>query len=55
LFKRKGTLKDTLEDLKFRLVKEALEMTDGHQSRAAERLCISERMLRYKIKKYCLR
>ena len=55
LFKRKGTLKDILEDLEFRLVKEALDMTDGHQSKAAERLGISERMLRYKIKKYCLR
>ncbi len=55
LFKKKGTLKDTLEDLELRLVKEALEMMDGHQSRAAERLGISERMLRYKIKKYCLR
>lgn len=33
----------------------ALEATAGHQSQAAEQLGISERMLRYKMKKYGLK
>ena len=55
LVTNKGSLKDTLEDLERRLVKEALETMNGHQSKTAEQLGISERMMRYKLKKYGLK
>lgn len=48
----KGTLKENLENLEFRLVAQALDTCGGHQTRAAQQLGISERMLRYKLKKY---
>lgn len=48
----KSTLKKTLESLERRLVQEAMDTAEGHQTRAAETLGISERMLRYKLKKY---
>lgn len=49
---RNNTLKETLEALERRLVQEALKAAAGHQTRAADTLGISERMLRYKLKKY---
>jgi DNA-binding NtrC family response regulator len=52
---KKGNLKETLESLERRLVQEAMDAAEGHQTRAAEALGISERMLRYKIKKYGLK
>ena len=48
----KGTLKENLENLELRLVAQALDTCGGHQTRAAQQLGISERMLRYKLKKY---
>lgn len=45
-------LKDALDALEQDLIVRALARTDGHQVRAAKLLGISERMLRYKIKKH---
>jgi two-component system NtrC family response regulator len=50
----KGALKEVLEKMERRLVQEAMNAAEGHQTRAAETLGISERMLRYKLKKYGL-
>ncbi len=47
-----GNLNKTLETIERRLILEALKETGGVQTRAAERLGISERVLRYKLKKY---
>jgi two-component system NtrC family response regulator len=49
------TLKESMEMLEKRMIMEALEETSDHQTRAAALLGISERMLRYKIKKYHLK
>jgi two-component system NtrC family response regulator len=49
------TLKAALENLEYRMIVDALQSTGQHQSRAAEKLGISERMLRYKLKKYQLK
>jgi two-component system NtrC family response regulator len=49
------TLKTALESLESRMIIKALESTGQHQSRAAEKLGISERMLRYKLKKHQLK
>ena len=43
-----------VEDLERRMIREALARADGVQTRAAEILGISERVLRYKLKKYGL-
>ncbi|MCX7816931.1 MAG: sigma-54 dependent transcriptional regulator [Syntrophales bacterium] len=48
-------LRNSLEDLERRLILDAMEKTNYHQTRAAEILGISERMLRYKLKKYGLK
>jgi len=48
----KGSLKDSIEALEQRLIEQAMEETVHNQSKAAELLGISERMLRYKLKKY---
>jgi DNA-binding NtrC family response regulator len=48
----KGSLNDTLDTLERGLIIEALKETGGIQTRAAEQLGISERVLRYKLKKY---
>lgn len=48
----KTSLKETLENLEGRLVQEAMNRAGSHQTRAAETLGISERTLRYKLKKY---
>ncbi|HTN42388.1 MAG TPA: helix-turn-helix domain-containing protein [Nitrospiria bacterium] len=50
---RKG-LKEEVEDLERRMILAALERTHGVQARAARELKISERVIRYKMKKYHL-
>ncbi len=53
---RKGrTLPDTLEEVERQLIQKALEKGGGIQTKAAEELGISERVLRYKMKKYKIR
>ena len=47
-----GVLRRSMEELEKKMIVEALEKSGGHQSRAAVLLGISERMLRYKLKKY---
>jgi DNA-binding NtrC family response regulator len=53
--KDEGLLRDSMEELEKKLIIEAMEKTGEHQTRAAEILGISERMLRYKLKKYGLK
>jgi transcriptional regulator with PAS, ATPase and Fis domain len=48
-------LKSQVEHLEKRLILAALEKTGGTQSLAAKELGISERVLRYKMKKYGLK
>mgnify|MGYP001446504995 CR=1 FL=1 len=50
-----GALKDSLDELEKKLIIEAMEKTQNNQTRAADLLGISERMLRYKLKKYGLK
>jgi transcriptional regulator with PAS, ATPase and Fis domain len=50
-----GLLRGSIEDLEKKLIVEAMEKAGDHQSRAADLLGISERMLRYKLKKYGLK
>ena len=50
---RKG-LKEEVEELERRMISAALERTNGVQARAARELKISERVIRYKMKKYHL-
>ncbi len=50
-----GTLRDSLEDLEKQLIDEAMSKAAGNQTKAAENLGMSERMLRYKLKKYNLK
>ena len=52
---RGGGLKESLESLEYRMIRDAMEETGHHQTKAAELLGISERMLRYKLKKYGLK
>ena len=47
-----GTLQEAVEAMETRMMNRALSETAGNQSRAAEKLGLSERMLRYKLKKY---
>jgi len=47
-----STLKAAVEELERQMIASALEKAGYHQTRAAEELGISERMLRYKMKKY---
>lgn len=49
------TLKDSVERLERKMILEAMEKTKNHQTKAADLLGISERMLRYKLKKYALK
>ena len=49
-----GSLTAAVEGLERRLIRDALARADGVQTRAAELLGISERVLRYKLKKYGL-
>jgi DNA-binding NtrC family response regulator len=50
---RKG-LKEEVEDLERRMISAALDNNRGVQARAAKDLKISERVIRYKMKKYHL-
>jgi DNA-binding NtrC family response regulator len=50
-----SNLRDEVEKLEVRMIRDAIEETGQNQSRAAELLGISERMLRYKLKKYKLK
>ena len=50
-----GRLKDSIEELERQMILKALEEADNHQTKAAGILGISERMLRYKMKKYGLK
>ncbi|MBW2352810.1 MAG: sigma-54-dependent Fis family transcriptional regulator [Deltaproteobacteria bacterium] len=52
---RGAALKDSVETLEREMIAEAMEKTGNHQTRAANLLGISERMLRYKLKKYGLK
>jgi len=49
-----ASLTAAVEGLERRLIRDALARADGVQTRAAELLGISERVLRYKLKKYGL-
>lgn len=53
--KSSGSLRDSLEDLEKRLITEAMIKAADNQTRASEILGMSERMLRYKLKKYDLK
>ena len=50
-----GSLRGAIEGLEAKMIREAMEQTGYHQTRAADLLGISERMLRYKLKKYDLK
>ena len=50
-----GSLPQQIEALERRLIADALAQADGVQYRAAERLGISERTLRYKMEKYAMK
>ena len=53
--KKEGLLRGSMEDMERKLILEAMEKSGDHQTKAAEILGISERMLRYKLKKYGLK
>jgi two-component system NtrC family response regulator len=53
--KSSGSLRESIEDLEQQLISEAMAKTGDNQTRAAEILGMSERMLRYKLKKYELK
>jgi transcriptional regulator with PAS, ATPase and Fis domain len=53
--KKVKTLPESLEEIERDLIINALHQHQGVQTRAAESLGISERVLRYKIKKYGIR
>ena len=53
--KSHGTLRDSLEKLEKSLIAEAMDKASDNQTRAADILGMSERMLRYKLKKYDLK
>jgi DNA-binding NtrC family response regulator len=52
--KLKGSLNETLDTVERGIILEALKETGGIQTRAAAKLGISERVLRYKLKKYTI-
>lgn len=49
---RGSLMKDSVETLECQLIEQALEETENNQTKAAEILGITERTLRYKMKKY---
>ena len=49
------TLKESIESLECQMVRNAMRETGDHQTKSASLLGISERMLRYKLKKYGLK
>ncbi len=51
----RGTLKEAMAFLEKDMVRNAMAETGNHQTKAAQALGISERMLRYKLKKYGLK
>ncbi len=51
----KSPFAEKVEELETRLIRDALKKSDGNQSEAARSLGISERHLRYKLKKYGLK
>ena len=53
--KTQGSLRESLEELEKHLIGEAMDKAGDNQTRAAEILGMSERMLRYKLKKYELK
>ena len=53
--KASGALRDSVDNLEKKLIIEAMEKTQDNQTKAAEILGLSERMLRYKLKKYGLK
>jgi len=53
--KARGTLKESIESFEYQMVLQAMRETDNHQTKAANILGISERMLRYKLIKYGLK
>jgi len=53
--KGEGLLRGSVDDLERKLILDAMEKAGDHQTKAAELLGISERMLRYKLKKYGLK
>jgi DNA-binding NtrC family response regulator len=50
-----GSLPEKVEILEKKLIREAIQTSGGNQSEAARALAISERHLRYKLKKYGLK
>ncbi|HOZ62009.1 MAG TPA: sigma-54 dependent transcriptional regulator [Smithellaceae bacterium] len=50
-----GLLKESVEELEKKLIAEAIKKAQDNQTKAAEILGMSERMLRYKLKKYSLK
>ncbi len=53
--KLKGSLNETLDTVERGIILEALKESGNVQTRAAEKLGISERVLRYKLKKYTIK
>jgi two-component system NtrC family response regulator len=53
--KLSSSLRESVEDLEKQLLAEAMEKAMDNQTKAAEILSMSERMLRYKLKKYNLK
>jgi DNA-binding NtrC family response regulator len=53
--KEAGLLRGSIEEVERKLILEAMEKAGDHQTKAADILGISERMLRYKLKKYGLK
>ncbi|MDD4356192.1 MAG: sigma-54 dependent transcriptional regulator, partial [Smithellaceae bacterium] len=53
--KSSGSLRESLEELEKHLITEAMDKASDNQTKAAEMLGMSERMLRYKLKKYDLK
>lgn len=53
--KSSGSLRESLEELEKHLISEAMDKAADNQTRAADILGMSERMLRYKLKKYELK
>ncbi len=51
----KGSLNETLDTIERGIILEALKASGNIQTRAAEKLGISERVLRYKLKKYSIK
>ena len=49
------SLQESVEDLECKMIRQALNETANHQTKAANMLGVSERTLRYKLKKYGLK